>query len=118
MGEKKMTKKEMWATILVFLNAAEADAEIISGVEHEIALLDKRAGSKSVNAKHTAEQREAMDTVTSVLANANEGVRATAIAEATGFSVQRVTALVKKMVDSGEVVRAEVKKVAFFSLGE
>lgn len=116
MADKKMTKREMFTNILVLLNAAEADESLIAGIEHEIELLDKRSASKSPNAKKVAEQNANLAKVREVLAAADEGLRATEIANATDFTVQRVTALVRKMVESGEVTRTEDKKVATFTL--
>ena len=111
----KHTKRDLFTNLLVFATAAEADAWVIEGIEHEIELLDKRASQKS-NPKREAEQRAMMLTVADAIDAAGEPVRATAIAEATDFSVQRVSALLRKMVLAGEVVRHEDKKVVTFTL--
>jgi CRP-like cAMP-binding protein len=87
---------------------------LIAFIDHEIELLDRKSKSPSVNAKHAAEQAEAMDCVR--LSMSDEPMRATAIAEAAGYSVQKVSALLRKMVASGEVVREQDKKVVTFRL--
>jgi len=112
----KHTKKELFETLLVFASAAEADGWVVAGIQHELDLLAKRAGAKGTNAKRDAEQASAMATVGIVLEDSDEPMRATAIAEAAGFSVQKVTALLKKMVDAGTVNREQDKKVVTFSL--
>jgi predicted transcriptional regulator len=116
MADTKHTKRELFETLLVFTTAAEAEDWVTSGIKHELELLNKRSANKKPNPKVAAEQRGYMDSIVTALEDADEPLRASAIATATGFSVQRVTALVKKMVDSGEVIRTENKKVATFSL--
>lgn len=117
MADKKMTKKEMWSLILVFLNAAEADETLIAGVEHEIELLDRKGSKKSVNATKVAEQNAAIALIADVLADATEPMKATPIGDAAGgMGVQRASAMLKKMVEAGTVVRTEDKGVAYFTL--
>lgn len=117
MTNTKHTKKELFGTLLVFASAAEADAWVIEGIEHEIDLLNKRSSSGKVDAKHAAKVAADTDAVVSVLST-TEGKRAGDIAKEIDFSVQKVTALLKKLVDSGMATRTTEKKVTTFTLAE
>ena len=89
---------------------------VVEGLKHELELLNKKSADGKGSAKHAAEVRANMDKVVTVLSD--EGIRAADVGTLADFSIQRTTALLKKLVDSGEVVRDEVKKVAYFSLAE
>ena len=121
---KKMTKREMFTTILGVLSALDVDESnidlaetLIAGVKHEIELLDKKSGSGKVNPKRAAEQVAAKAEIRQVMAS-GEPMRATAIAAATpsDMSVQRVTALLRQMVADGIVTREQDKKVVTFKV--
>lgn len=115
---KKHTKKELFENLLVFASAAEADAWVIDGIKHELELLAKRqTAGKGQDAKRAAEVAANMAAVKATL-SATEGKRSSEISAELGgdFSVQRVTALLKKLVDAGEVVRTTDKKVTTFTL--
>lgn len=111
----KMTKKEMFTKILTHLT----EADEIAFVEHELELLAKKAGSKS--GKPTATQAaneevkaaivEAMETgVTYTIADLMANVPA--LAEA---SNQKVSALMKQLVEAGRVVKSYEKRKAYFT---
>jgi len=112
----KHTKRELFETLLVFASAAEADAWVIEGLEHELDLLDRKRATKGVDAKKAAEQAAATAVIRDTLAGATEPMRAGEVAKVTDLSVQRVSAMLRKMVLSGEVSRIEDKKVTTFSL--
>jgi DNA-binding MarR family transcriptional regulator len=115
--EKKITKRERFME----LRAIVVDnADLVAFIDNEINLLDKK---KNVERKPTATQLE------------NEGLRAKIlvalaevdepkpikeiqgmVAELNGLSNQRVSRLLKDLVDNGKVVKTYVKKVAHFAL--
>lgn len=112
---KKMTKKEMFNQILTHLT----DAAEIDFVKHEIALLEKKAGTKS--GKPTATQ-VANEGVKAAIVEFMEADVAYTIAEITAgvpelaeASNQKVSALMKQLVDAGAVVKAYEKRKAFFT---
>lgn len=47
-----------------------------------------------------------------------EGLTATKVGEALGISVQRASAILKQMVDAGEVVKEKAGKVTLFKVAE
>ena len=111
----KMTKREMFAQILSHLT----DEAEIAFVEHEIELLVKKAGAKSGKATATQVANEAIkaDILTFM-----EGAGALTIAEITvgvealaDASNQKVSALMKQLVDAGMVVKSFEKRKAFFT---
>lgn len=110
----KHTKRELFETLVVFASAAEADAWIIDGLNHELDLLAKRANG----AKGKTKTQIANDSVKHDIVNAIAGghTRAGEIAEVCGVSVQKVSALLRQMVDVGSVKRETDKKVTTFSL--
>ena len=111
----KMTKREMFAQILSHLT----DEAEIAFVEHEIELLAKKAGAKS--GKPTATQ-VANEGVKAAIVEFMEAEVAYTIAEITAgvpelaeASNQKVSALMKQLVDAGMVVKAYEKRKAFFT---
>ena len=111
----KMTKREMFAQILSHLT----DEAEIAFVEHEIELLAKKAGAKSGKATATQVANEAIKADILVFM---EGAGALTIAEITagvealaGASNQKVSALMKQLVDAGMVVKSFEKRKAFFT---
>lgn len=112
---KKLTKKEMFNQILAVLT----DADHIAFIEHELELLDRKAGTKSgkmtaaqvANEKLKGDIIEFMeDGVTRSIADIMAGVDTLA-----GATNQKVSALMKQLVDAGAVIRTEEKRKAFFT---
>jgi len=112
----KHTKKDLFLTLRVLAGATESEDWVIEGIDHEIALLDKRAAAPAVNAKKAAEQKVEMDNIVATLGMSDEPMRAGEIAGVTGDAVQKVSALLRKLVADGTVERFEAKGVATFSL--
>ena len=111
----KMTKREMFAQILSHLT----DEAEIAFVEHEIELLAKKAGAKSgkATANQVANERlkdEIIDFMengaTVTITDITNGVEAL-----NGASNQKVSALMKQLVDAGMVVKSFEKRKAFFT---
>jgi hypothetical protein len=95
-------------------------------IDHEIELLDKKS-SKSTLTKTQKENIAVIATIKDVLAEIGEPVTVSALLENESvatytledgrkISNQKLSAILKKMVDSGEVVKTYEKKKAFFSL--
>ena len=111
-----MTKREMFAMIAT----ANADnAEIVEFCNAEIALIDKHKASKKPT-KTQVENEGLMDAIREVLAGAEAPMTISEIIAAdeklNALSVQRMSALLKKMVDGNEVAKTYDKKKAFFAL--
>lgn len=100
---KKMTKKEMFTRILTQLT----NAEDIAFVEHEIELLEKRKTSKSPRV--TARQK-ANEVIKAAIVDAMKEDTLYSISDLfehcaaiEGFSSQKVSALLKQLVEAGLV---------------
>lgn len=85
---------------------------------HEIELINKRNSYKSD--KPTKAQKENATRKEGILAVLEEGKAYTATDVATamgdGWSPQRASALLKQMIEAGQVVKAEVKRRSYFAL--
>lgn len=85
---------------------------------HEIELINKRNSYKSD--KPTKAQKENATRKEGILAVMEDGKAYTATDVATamgdGWSPQRASALLKQMIEAGQVVKAEVKRRSYFAL--
>ena len=103
--EKKMTKKEWFAVLANIVEASEMEnkAEALVFINHEVELLEK----KSAKSGATKTQKENVGIMASIKAALGEVGKAVTI-----------SALLKKLVESGEVVKTTEKKKSYFSLAE
>ena len=113
----KITKKEMFTMIKA---QVKDNAEMVAFIDHEIELLDKKASNK----KATKTQEANIGIKSTILAVLEDGKSMTvtemqgASAELGELSNQKVSALVRQLVDAGDVVRIIDKKVSRFSLAD
>lgn len=124
MAEKKITKREKFEMLLKEVEGNEMLTEFIN---HEIELLTKKSGSTS--AKRDEEVDKFLDLIRDVLAECSNalGMQCGAVAKDSRIaefewadkketSSQRVSAMLKKLVDCGDVVKTVDKKVTYFRL--
>jgi predicted transcriptional regulator len=125
MTTKRYTKKEMFTEalqiiLLVSGTGLISDAlavRVSDGLSHELEMLSrKHTGSGKVDAKRAAEATKVQDAIVSILEDEGAEMRATAIAQAVGVSVQKATAHLAKLVAAGTITRHEDKKVTTFTL--
>ena len=113
----KITKKEMFTRIKA---QVKDNAEMVAFIDHEIELLDKKASNK----KATKTQEANIGIKTTILAVLGSGKSMTvtemqgASAELGELSNQKVSALVRQLVEAGKVVKTIDKKVSRFSLAD
>ena len=114
--EKKMTKKEMFNLIA---NAMKDNDDVVAFCEHEIELLEKKA-SKSGQTKTQKENAILIESVFSALETVGKPVTITElqteVVEMSNYSNQKLSALLKKLVDCGRVVKTIDKKKSYFSV--
>ena len=124
MAEKKITKREKYEMLLGMVEGNDMLTEFIN---HEIELLSKKSSGGS--AKKDEEQEAFFEVIRDILAECADvkGMQCGAIAKderAASFewkdgketSSQRVSAMLKKLVDKGDVVKVTDKKVTYFRL--
>ena len=117
--EKKMTKKDYF-TMLLNVKEVKENADLEKFVKHELELLEKKSGSK----KQTETQKanvELMRTVKLALATCEKAVTVSELMKHdmfkdTDYSNQKLSAMLKKLVDNKEVVKTVEKKKSYFSL--
>lgn len=126
----KMTKRERFEAIAAFLAAAPANmdatpegqnpedflAESIDFCLAEIALLAKRAAGPKGPTKTQIENAALKNEMLVILSG--EPMKATALGNACGVSVQKASALLRQLVADGSVVRVEDGKDTLFALSE
>ena len=115
----KITKREVIG-MMMNEEVVKANPTYVAYLENELALLDKKAQNKK--ATKTQEQNVGIKaTILKVLATIGSGT-VTDIQngneELSVLSNQKVSALVRQLVESGEVVKTTDKKKSIFSLAE
>ena len=115
----KITKREVIG-MMMNEEVVKANPTYVAYLENELALLDKKAQNKK--ATKTQEQNVGIKaTILKVLATIGSGT-VTDIQngneELSALSNQKVSALVRQLVESGEVVKTTDKKRSIFSLSE
>lgn len=122
--EKKITKKEMFAQVIAMAQGMEVSVsadEIVAFAEHEIELLNKKAGSKSKKeTANDAENARLMEVIVETLVDSEKAMTVSELmavnAELGELSNQKVSALMKKLVDGGRVQKSTDKRKSVFSI--
>ena len=115
---KKMTKRDHFNTLLD-LAEVKANPKLVEFINHELELLDKK---NAADKKPTAQQTANEAIKVAILDNMAEGAKYTitdlikSVPECADLTNQRVSALVRQLVDEKMVVRTEDKRKAYFSL--
>ena len=116
--EKRITKRDVLNHII---ETYSNDTMVVEYATHEIELLDKKASSKT-ETKTQKENLVIMNTIVDTLVELARPVRITdlqsANEELANLSNQKISALLKKLVDTNKVVKTIDKKVAYFSISE
>ena len=115
---KKPTKRDNFNTLL---NIAEvkANPKLVDFINHEIELLDKKNSSDK---KPTAQQTANEGIKNAILDNMVEGKMYTiteiikTVPECADLTNQRVSALMRQLIEAKSVVRVEDKRKAYFTL--
>ena len=115
----KITKREVIG-MMMNEEVVKANPTYVAYLKNELALLDKKAQNKK--ATKTQEQNKGIKTtILKVLATIGSGT-VTDIQngneELSALSNQKVSALVRQLVESGEVVKTTDKKKSIFSLAK
>lgn len=111
-----MTKKEMFANIATLL---ADNAEVVDFCNHEISLLENRKTSKGLT-KTQKDNEVIMEKIALALSAMDEPVTVTELITSgnglEGLTNQKVSALLRKMIEDGQVEKIIEKKKAFFHL--
>ena len=117
MAERKITKKDNFATLLTIKAVAENQV-LVDFIKHEIELLDKKGSS--TKKKENAEMQGLISEIVAVLESQNKACTISEIQKVSDVlkeaSNQRISALLKKLVDADRVIRTKQGKLTFFKL--
>lgn len=124
---KKVTKKEMFGTMKNILFGIKLDIpedtkeDLIKFIDHEIELLNKKA-STSGQTKTQAENEKIKNVIAEELTRIARAVTISELikeSENLGqYSNQKLSALLKQMVESGTVTKIVDKKKSLFTIAE
>lgn len=116
MENKKMTKKEYFG---VLREMVLDNAELVAFIDHEIELLNKKA-SKGSQTKTQKENETIKETILAEMATFESAYTITDMQAKSGvlaeYSNQKISALLKQLVESGAVVKTTDKKKSYFSI--
>ena len=118
--EKKITKKERFAQLYTVVDNSNAKdkLELLGFIDHEIELLEKKTSKPTMTATQKA-NLEILDTIRATLAEVGKEATISELIKTENlknYTNQKISALMKKLVDGGEVVKTQNKKVSYFKL--
>ena len=118
MSEKRVFKKDYLGELKVLAEDAGRE-DLVDFCEKEIEKLTNRKTSKTKNQK---ENEGIKETILEVLAGLNEPITVTDFLKAdervAEYSNQKVSALMKQLVDANKVVKIIEKKKSYFKLAD
>lgn len=112
-----MTKREMFVAIA---NVAEvaSNEEMTAFIAHEIELLDNRKSGKKGQTKTQKENEGVKAVIVDVLAESGEKMTVTELISderLSGYTNQKISALLRQLVEGGKVTKTIEGKKAYFS---
>ena len=117
--EKKLTKKEMFAQVYSVIENSNATnkPELLGFIDHEVELLEKKSSKVTLTATQKA-NLEVIEVIKEVLEDKPNSTVSELIKDErlSAYTNQKISALLKKLIDGGEVVKSTDKKVSRFAL--
>lgn len=115
---KKVTKKEVFGEMIKIFEEMER-MDLVEFAQHEIELIEKKASSKGSTATQK-ENVDIMETIRQELKRIGRGVTISELQKESEaleqYSNQKLSALLKKLVDGEEVTKITDKKKSYFSI--
>ncbi len=118
---EKMTKRDYFNALRTLADASDR-SDLVEFIDHELALLAKKNSARST--KPTKTQVANAGYMENILSAMETGKAYTVselvetVPELKGFSVNKVSALVRGLKLDGRVIRSEVKGKAYFTKAE
>ena len=113
----KKTKREFFGEIREIV---KENTELVAFIDHELELLDKKTNAKST--KVNTEQVELMEKIVNALNKIGRSVTISELqkenAEMAEYSNQKLSAMLKKLVDNKQVTKMIDKKKSYFMVAE
>lgn len=117
---KKLTKRDRFEALLK-MSEVQANPDMVTFIEHEIELLAKKnAGDKKPTAKQMENDTVKQVILDEMIANPDKLYTVTdlikGVPELADYSNQRVSALLRQMIEANTVVKTIDKRKSYFSL--
>ena len=113
----KKTKREFFGEIREIV---KENTELVAFIDHELELLDKKTSAKST--KVNTEQVELMDKIVNALNEIGRSVTISELqkenAEMAEYSNQKLSAMLKKLVDNKQVTKIVDKEKSYFMVAK
>mgnify|MGYP001625236478 CR=1 FL=1 len=118
---KKITKRDNFNKLLTIREVAE-DTQLVEFINHELELLDRKSAShstaKTANQKANEEIKTKIVDALVQLGKSTISELQAGSEEMAEYSNQKLSALLKQLVDSKQVIRTMEKKKAYFEVAE
>lgn len=118
---KKITKRDNFNKLLTIREVAE-DTQLVEFINHELELLDRKSAShstaKTANQKANEEIKTKIVDALVQLGKSTISELQVGSEEMAEYSNQKLSALLKQLVDSKQVIRTMEKKKAYFEVAE
>lgn len=117
----KLTKKDLFGMVRGVVEGVEVENKeaILAFIDHEVELLSKRVKGETATQKANKELVEKLFVALQEIGTAVTVTELQAANDEFGaMSNQKVSALMKKLVDAGRVTKVTDKKKSFFSVAE
>lgn len=118
---KKITKRDNFNKLLTIREVAE-DTQLVEFINHELELLDRKSAShstaKTANQKANEEIKTKIVDALVQLGKSTISELQAGSEEMAEYSNQKLSALLKQLVDSKQVIRTMDKKKAYFEVAE
>ena len=117
---KKLTKRDRFEALLK-MSEVQANPDMVAFIEHEIELLAKKnTGDKKTTAKQMENDAVKQVILDEMTANSDKLYTVTdlikSVPELAEYSNQRVSALLRQMIEANAVVKTVDKRKSYFSL--
>ena len=118
--EKKITKKEMYANLYAVVENSEVSnkTELLGFIDHEVELLEKKSSKVTMTATQK-ENLEIKKTIKTVLTEADKPLTVSEMLKDESLAVytnQKISSLLRQLIEANEVVKTTDKKVSRFSV--
>lgn len=120
----KLTKRDYFKMVASVIENSNVEnkAELQGFISHELELLEKKAQNRGTDNAKTRENNEIIEKIYNALAEVNRAVTITElqaeISELADYTNQKLSALMKKLVDNNRVVKVVDKKKSYFKIAE
>lgn len=121
----KLTKKDYFKMLVAVVENSNVEnkAELQGFIAHEVDLLERKSANRgTTETAKTKENNEIIEKIYNALAELNKPVTITElqaeVVELSEYTNQKISALMKKLVDSNRVVKVVDKKKSYFKIAE